>query len=299
MKFRNRQETPEKANNLERRKVLKMLGLFPIAFALKPNLLLGRDAHLPEGDTPNLDNGDSLEQLRLENGIILTNIPESGVTPRRKAGLEDFSDNPNTTGIEGTAFMLAEGGVLGVYDFNEASRNPSATHMTGRNETTLIDANRTPQALALPANGFTEITCAYATLSVGDRTLNLPDQGPDHSYVVEVQGHQSDNKQNTDASDTITVSNYKPGHTGVKEMGVNLGAGSFRSQEDVLKAVVAAHGKSQTSRGNEGTSRVTLVLWAVDENALTITESSHATDTPKTIEISDLNNWTKQFQNWS
>jgi hypothetical protein len=285
---------------LSRREVLKVLGGVGAAVALFP---LGQKAEafdISSDEKMTLpENQGTLYDKELPSGIRIKEIPLNGMIPDRITGQGDFVGNHNDMGF-GSEFILAAEGVVGRYDYFDPEHvgNPSSVHLTGRNERTYTDLDVRPQAAALPANGYTEITMAYANLTVGNQVVDLPDQGPDHSYVVVVKGNTGDRQQNTDDSDTVEIRNYKPAHTGVKELGVALGDGSFKSEEDTLKSVVDAHGKSLTSKGDGGTSRVTLVLWSPQEKILVINESLLQSDNPKSLTVNDLNNWTTQFKNW-
>lgn len=236
-------------------------------------------------------------QERLGDEIRINGFPELA-NPRRIAGSAEFPDNHNTIG-GGTEIMIADPGVVGRYDFHDPEHkdNPSSVHLTGRNERTYTSADGRPEVAALPANGYTEFAFAYAQLTVGEQTVVLPDLGPDHSYITVIQGYDGDGRQDTDHSDTIIVSDYKPGHTSVKELGVPLRHGSFRSEVDTLNAVLAAHGVSYTSRGDGGTSRVTLVVWSPQEGAIAFNQSTIVSDQPKELQLSDLKDWQTLYSN--
>lgn len=268
-----------------------VLGLSAIPFGLKAALAEG----VNKTGTEHIR--QTTPQERLGNEIKINGFPESA-HPRRIAGSAEFPDNHNTIG-GGTEIMLADPGVVGRYDFHDPEHkgNPSSVHLTGRNERTYTSAAGTPEAAALPANGYTEFTFAYAQLAVGEQTVTLPDLGPDHSYVVVIQGFEGDGKQNTDHSDTVIITNYKSGHTGVKELGVPLGHGSFRSEVDTLNAVLAAHGVSYTSKGDGGTSRVTLVVWSPQEGAIAFNQSTVVSDQPRELKLEDLKNWQTSYSN--
>jgi len=249
-------------------------------------------------NTKGVELKDAHELQAVAPGVSVENIPLEGMTPRRIAGAPGFDGNKNDLGFS-TESTLADPGVVSVYRYEESETNASAVLMTGRNEGTLLDADAKPQELDLPANGFVEMTFAYGKVRVGKQIVKFEDLGPDHSHVLVIQGAEGDGKQNTDDSNKVEVSDYDPGKLGYKILAVPLGAGSFKSLEDTLKTVIDAHGVSMSSKGDGGTSKVTLTLWTpIDEQTLSVVRSSHETDQPKNIEKNDLKNITLLFKNW-